>query len=91
MTARPLEQAALLMQKAPEDRHDLRELMDLLADAGRALPDDPQDIDVLTPYGALLRYEATRPPSSLDRPAALEYVRRVRRSVEPQVPGAASE
>jgi len=37
--------------------HNLRLLMDLLADAGCALPTDYIELDILTPYGTLFRYE----------------------------------
>ena len=37
--------------------HNLRLLMDLLADAGQPLPKDFSELDILTPYGTLFRYE----------------------------------
>ena len=37
--------------------HNLRLLMDLLADAGFFLPESLADLDMLTPYGTLFRYE----------------------------------
>ena len=62
--------------------HDLRELMDLLNDAGELLPSDLQDIDVLSPYASLFRYEAMPPSASLDRRQALDMVQRLRKWVE---------
>ena len=40
--------------------HNLRFLMDLLADTGPRLPDEFSDLDTLTPYGTLFRYEDSR-------------------------------
>ena len=37
--------------------HDLRELMDLLADTNNAVPVDLINIEYLTPFGAQARYE----------------------------------
>jgi len=65
--------------------HDLRELMDLLADAGCALPPDLRDLDTLNPYASMLRYELKPPDSAFDRRKALEMVRRLRQWVEPQI------
>lgn len=48
--------------------HNLRFLMDLLADAGHALPEELAELDMLTPYGTLFRYE--------DLPAELAVARR---------------
>ena len=58
--------------------HDLRELMDTLADAGHPLPPDLADLDTLTPYATLLRYEGIPAKVSLDRERAREMVRRTR-------------
>lgn len=44
--------------------HNLRLLMDLLADAGFALPTEYIELDILTPYGTLFRYEDI--PSEVD-------------------------
>ena len=65
--------------------HDLRELIDLLADAGQPVPNDLQDIDILNPYASLFRYETMPHEASLDRHEALEMVRRVRKWVENQI------
>ena len=37
--------------------HDLRELLDLLSDHGNPIPSHLIDIDQLTPYGTLFRYD----------------------------------
>ena len=71
--------------------HDLREIMDLLADSGHPVPDDLQESDALTPYAVLLRYDAHVPDLSLDRQQALDVVSRVRAWVEPQIPADSEE
>ncbi len=65
--------------------HDLRELIDLLADEGHPVPNDLQDIDILNPYASLFRYETMPHEASLDRREALEMVRRTREWVESQI------
>jgi len=65
--------------------HDLREIMDLLADSAHPVPDDLQELDAFTPYAVLLRYDAPVLDLSLDRQQALGMVRRVRAWVEPQI------
>jgi len=65
--------------------HDLLEMMDLLADSGRPVPADLQELETLTPYAVLLRYDAPVPDLSLDRQKALDIVHRVRAWVEPQL------
>ena len=65
--------------------HDLRELIDLLADAGQPVPNDLQDMDILNPYASLFRYETMPHEASLDRHEALEMVRRARKWVENQI------
>ena len=49
---------------------------------GELLPNDLQDIDVLSPYASLFRYEAMPPSASLDRRQALDMVQRLRKWVE---------
>ena len=65
--------------------HDLRELMDLLTDAGSPVPEDLQEMDRFTPYASLFRYEAIPADALLDRRKALELVRPVRAWAELQV------
>ena len=55
--------------------HNLRFLMDLLADNGHSLPPDLTDLDVLTPYGTLFRYEDVGADARLDRTAVTTKVR----------------
>lgn len=55
--------------------HNLRLLMDLLADAGTPLPPALADLDVLTPYGTLFRYDETPADLKLDRTSTLAMVK----------------
>jgi HEPN domain-containing protein len=54
--------------------HNLRLLMDLLADAGHPLPASFSDLDTLTPYGTLFRYEDSPANIPLDRKTAFDMV-----------------
>jgi HEPN domain-containing protein len=65
--------------------HNLRLLMDLLTDAGHPLPSSLADLDLLTPYGTLLRYEDLSVETKLDRTAALDMVRALRAFVEKKI------
>jgi HEPN domain-containing protein len=55
--------------------HNLRFLMDLLTDAGSAVPEDVADLDMLTPFGTLLRYDDLGAGASLQRDKAVEMVK----------------
>ncbi len=59
--------------------------MDLLADAGHPLPSLLVDLDLLTAYGTLFRYEDLPVETHLDREAALALVREVRTFVEKKI------
>ncbi len=61
--------------------HSLRHLMDLLADAGQGLPAQLGNLDMLTPYGTVFRYEDPGGEPALDRSAALAMVRSLREHV----------
>ena len=67
--------------------HNLRFLMDLLADAGHPLPDDFADLDTLTPYGTLFRYEDLPDEIKIDRKALLRLVASLRSYVEKRAAG----
>jgi len=54
--------------------HNLRLLVDLLADAGHSLPSSLGDLDLLTPYGTLFRYEDIPSEVGLDRKTAFEMI-----------------
>lgn len=62
--------------------HNLRLLMDLLADSGRPLPPDLDDLDMLTPYGTLFRYEDLPVDVELDRETFFMRVKALREFVE---------
>jgi len=62
--------------------HNLRVLMDLAEDAGHALPAALADLDVLTPFAVLFRYEYLSADAPLDRRHARGIVRDLRRHVE---------
>jgi len=62
--------------------HNLRLLMDLLADAGHTLPSSLADLDLLTPYGTLFRYEDIPAQVDLDRKEIFEMLSVLRSFVE---------
>jgi HEPN domain-containing protein len=64
--------------------HNLRFLMDLLTDAGHPLPADFADLDTLTPYGTLFRYEDLPEEIRIDRGTLLRLVKSLRSYVENQ-------
>ncbi|MDO3379711.1 HEPN domain-containing protein [Geoalkalibacter halelectricus] len=65
--------------------HNLRLLMDMLADIGFQLPYKLQDLDFLTPYGTLFRYEYLPSDIKVDRKQFLGMVRDLRELVEKRV------
>jgi len=62
--------------------HNLRLLMDLLTDAGQPLPNDFTELDILTPYGTLFRYEDLPVEIELDRKPQYELVKALHVFVE---------
>jgi len=62
--------------------HNLRLLMDMLADSGNSLPGDLADLDLLTPYGTLFRYESLSVDAVLDRQRFLKMIRVLYQLVE---------
>lgn len=56
--------------------------MDLLADAGQPLPKDFSELDILTPYGTLFRYEDLPVEFELDRKTQYELVKSLHLFVE---------
>lgn len=62
--------------------HEIGALMALLAQAGHGLPDQFENLDVLTPFGAIYRYEDYDAVVSLNRAAARESLRELRAWVE---------
>jgi hypothetical protein len=65
--------------------HNLRQLMDLLADAGCAVPTDLDDLDALTPFGTAFRYDMLPMAHDFDRQCARDMVCRLRTWVEPKL------
>ena len=57
--------------------HNLRQLMDLLSDAGQRLPPELEDLDTLTPFGTTFRYDMLPMAHDFDRKRAREMVRRL--------------
>ena len=68
--------------------HNLRFLMDLLADAGHRLPEEFRDLDMLTPYGTLFRYEDVPVETVIDREDLLRRVTALRIYTQNQLPPA---
>jgi len=66
--------------------HNLRQLMDLLHDAGHPLPADLAELDTLTPFGTTFRYDLLHATSSFDRQVAWEMIRRLRMWAGQQFP-----
>ena len=62
--------------------HEIGLLAHLLAQAGHPLPAEFADLDILTPFGAVYRYEDYDPELSLDRPRARAILRSLRCWVE---------
>jgi len=78
--------AALSELGVPFQRtHNLRQLMDLLSDAGHHVPSDLEDMDVLTPFGSTFRYDMLPMAQDFDRQNARDMVRRLRRWAEPKL------
>ncbi len=78
--------AVLSEAGAPFHRtHNLRQLMDLLSDAGHALPPDLDDLDVLTPFGTTFRYDMLPAAHDFDRALARDMVCRLRTWAEQKV------
>ena len=65
--------------------HDVRELLDLLEDADCRVPGDLSDLDTLTPYGTVFRYEVIPSEASLDRAGCRSMVRSLRVWVEKEL------
>ena len=64
--------------------HDLRELLDLLADNNITYPEEIKDVDFLYPFAVEFRYDMVPydGESPLDRDVALEQVKKVKAWVE---------
>lgn len=65
--------------------HNLRALIALLRESSHDLPADLRDVDGLTPYATIYRYEDLPAAGPFDRAQVREQVRRVRGFVESQI------
>jgi HEPN domain-containing protein len=65
--------------------HNLLALVELLEVQGRHLPADLADLDLLTPYATVYRYEEPSHTNPFDRGMAREFVRRLRAWVETEM------
>lgn len=68
--------------------HRLETLLDLLAQCGKALPDELTEVTRLTPFATAFRYEDLPLAAKIDRAGLLPLVRNVRAFVEQQVTAA---
>ena len=71
--------------------HEIGALMEMLGQAGHGLPGQFENLDVLTPFGAIYRYEDYDAIVSLDRHAARESLRELRVWVESRLRERADE
>ena len=84
--AEKLLKAALVFCKVDYPRtHNLGVLIELLSNAGVTLPADLADIDRLTPFGTVFRYDEVLPQRGQDRPRWLAWIRGLRVFVEATV------
>jgi hypothetical protein len=65
--------------------------MELLIDSGHSLPDNLADLDTITPYGTLFRYEDLPEEIRIDRQALVQLVKSLRAYVESQPPATEEE
>ena len=81
--AEKLLKAALESRKAYYPRtHNLGVLIELLSGIGVELPGDLADIDRLTPFGTVFRYDEVLPQGEHDRARWLRWIRGLRAFVE---------
>ena len=65
--------------------HELGALMESLARSGAPLPDEFENLDVLTPFGAVYRYDDYDATESLNRLETRAILRSLRAWVEDQL------
>jgi len=65
--------------------HNLLALVELLEAQGKQLPSDLADLDRLTPYATIYRYEDLPQIGAFDRKMAREFIRRLRAWVEAEL------
>ena len=85
--AEKLLKAALVARAIDYPRtHNLGVLIELLGKAGVALPADLADIDRLTPFGTVFRYDEVLPRAGKDRSRWLGWIQALRIFVESHQP-----
>jgi len=85
--AEKLLKAALAARAVDYPRtHNLGALIELLGKAGVALPANLADIDRLTPFGTVFRYDEVLPKAGKDRSLWLGWIRALRTFVESHQP-----
>lgn len=62
--------------------HNLQTLVELLEAQGKQLPADLAEVDLLTPFATIYRYEDPPQLGGFDRKTAHEFIRRMRAWVE---------
>jgi HEPN domain-containing protein len=65
--------------------HNLQTLIELIEREGKPLPEELEDVDRLTPYATIYRYEEPSQVECLDRKAALGFIRQLRAWVEAEL------
>lgn len=71
--------AAMAMRGLDYPRtHDLGALIDILAKGGMPLPEELADIDLLTPFGTIFRYDEVVQQPGRDRQQWLGWIRSLR-------------
>ncbi len=65
--------------------HNLRALMDLLADPKHPLPKNLIVLEQLTPYGAMIRYEEPEEGNKLKRKIVRGQISRLRKWIERKI------
>ena len=86
--AEKLLKAALVSRGVEYPRtHNLSVLIELLAKADVVLPQELADVDRLTPFGTVFRYDEVLPQSRQDRSQWLSWIRVLRAFVESMLRG----
>lgn len=72
--------------------HDLKELLELVAEDHAALAGQLEEVAILTPYGVDLRYPGDRPDASLEEARdAVRLARKARDAILPLLPDTAEQ
>jgi HEPN domain-containing protein len=84
--AEKLLKAALAVRALDYPRTHLGALVELLSKAGVILPEGLADIDRLTPFGTVFRYDEVLPQAGQDRSQWLGWIQALRAFVESSEP-----